>query len=154
MVIPLVLLVIGVVGLEQGSSRPDGAKLGILIALLAVDAVGLGAVRAWTVRLWRDAQGVLRLGTWVTVVLWLVGLGIHEGVDVTAHIPAASTLLYLGVTFLARQLVLQARASRLEQQPPGTGPGSPPSPSSAQEPAADYQGFGTSAGQAGPGAVS
>lgn len=115
MVLPLILLVLGVVGLEQGSSRPTAGKLGILVALLAVDAVGLGALRAWTVKLWPDGQGVLRQGTWVTVALWLVGLGIHEAVDVIAHIPGSSTFLYLGVTFLAQQLVLQSRVSRLEQ---------------------------------------
>lgn len=76
-------------------------------------------MRALTVRLWLDAQGVLRQGTWVTVVLWLVGLGIHEGVDAVAHIPAATTLLYVGVTFLAQLFVLQTRISRMEQQPPG-----------------------------------
>jgi hypothetical protein len=136
--LPLILVVVGVLLLEQGSSRPTASKLGILVALLAVDAVGIGALRAWTVKLWRDAQGVLlRQGTWVTVVLWLVGLGIHEGVDAIAHIPASSTLLYLGVTLLAQQLVLQARVSRQEQRPPGPVPGS--------------SGPGAPAGQAGSG---
>jgi len=140
MVLPLVLVVVGVLLLEQGANRPTASKIGILIALLAVDAVGLGALRAWTVKLWRDNQGVLlRQGTWVTVVLWLVGLGIHEGVDAIAHIPDSSTLLYLGVTLLAQQLVLQARVNRTEQRPPSTVPGS--------------SGPGASAGQAGPGGV-
>jgi drug/metabolite transporter (DMT)-like permease len=125
MVLPLVLTVLGVAFLAQGSNRPTGAKIGILIALLAVDAVGLGAVRAWTVKLWRDSQGALRQGTWVTVVLWLVGLGIHEGVDALAHIPDSSTLLYLGVTLAAQQAVLQARVNRLEQQPGAPGPNGP-----------------------------
>jgi hypothetical protein len=122
--LPLICLALGVVGLV-GSNRPSAAKLGILVALLAVDAVGLGALRAWTVKLWRDDnQGVLRQGTWVTVVLWLVGLAIHETVDVIAHIPASSTLLYVGVTFLAQMLVLQLRINRMEQQPfSPAGPG-------------------------------
>lgn len=133
MILPLVLLALGVAGLEQGSSRPTAAKIGILIALLAVDAVGLGALRAWTVKLWRDGQGVLRQGTWVTVVLWLVGLGIHEAVDVIAHIPGSSTLLYLGVTFLAQQFVLQLRISRLEQQPLRPAAPGPPGGFAASE---------------------
>jgi hypothetical protein len=153
MVLPVVLLVLGVVGLEQGSSRPTAAKLGILVALLALDAVGLGALRAWTVKLWRDGHDVLRQGTWVTVVLWLVGLGIHEAVDVIAHIPGSSTLLYLGVTFLAQQLVLQLRINRIEHQPfspaapgpqggfaasrPGPEAGTPSAPAASQAPAAD-----------------
>jgi hypothetical protein len=117
--VALVCLALGVVGLA-GPSRPTAAKLGILIALLVVDAVALGVVRAWTVKLWRDPQGVLlRQGTWVTVLLWLVGLGVHEAVDVLAHIPESSTLLYVGVTFLAQMAVLQLRINRMEQQPPG-----------------------------------
>jgi hypothetical protein len=122
--LPIICLALGVVGLV-GQNRPSAAKLGILVALLAVDAVGLGALRAWTVKLWRDPQGVLlRQGTWVTVVLWLVGLGVHEAVDVIAHIPASSTLLYVGVTFLAQMLVLQLRINRMEQQPfSPAGPG-------------------------------
>lgn len=153
MVLPLVLLVLGVAGLEQGSTRLTAAKLGILIALLALDAVGLGALRAWTVKLWRDGQDMLRQGTWVTVVLWLVGLGIHLAVDAVAHIPGSSTLLYLGVTFLAQQLVLQLRINRMEQQgfspaapgpqggfatsPPGPAAGSPSAPPATQAPAAN-----------------
>jgi FtsH-binding integral membrane protein len=135
--LPVVLLILGVVSLTQGSGRPTAAELGYLIALLAVDAVALGALRAWTVKLWRDGQSVLRQGTWVTVVLWVVGLGIHEAVDALAHIPASSTLLYVGVTFLAQQLVVQARVSRLERQPLGPAPDS----------------SGTPAGQAGTGGI-
>lgn len=132
MVLPIVVLVIGVVSLTRGSTRLTGGELGILIALLAVDAGGLGAVRALTVRLWRDQQDVLRQGTWVTIVLWLVGLGIHEGVDAIAHIPASSTLLYLGVTLLAQQAVLQLRVSRMTT--PAVTAGGPASPSQRIQP--------------------
>jgi uncharacterized transporter YbjL len=121
-VLSIICLVLGLVGLA-GPNHPSAAKIGILVALLAVDAVALGALRAWTVKLWRDTQGVLRQGTWVTVVLWLAGLGIHETVDVIAHLPASSTLLYVGVTFLAQMLVLQLRINRMEQQPLRPSPG-------------------------------
>jgi hypothetical protein len=153
LLLPAVLIVIGVAELAtlaKGSSKLTSGEIGILIALLALDAVGLGVLRAWTVKLWHDGSAVLRQGTWITVGLWLVGIVIHEVVDLVAHIPASSLLLYLGLTLLAQQLVLQARVNRLTQQPvsavtgppavPGREAGSPasavPGPSSPASPAA------------------
>jgi FtsH-binding integral membrane protein len=133
LVLPVVLIIIGLLGLttlSRGSDKLTSAELGILIALLALDAVGLGVVRAMTVRLWRDGDSVLRQGTWLTVGLWLVGIVIHEVVDLVAHIPSTSLLLYLGVTLLAQQLVLQARVNRVAQQP-GTPAGQPGSGAAA-----------------------
>lgn len=120
LILPVILIVIGLAGLtaaSKGSNKLTAGGIGILVALLVFDAVGLGAVRAWTVRLWHDGTAVLRQGTWVTVALWLVGIVIHEVVDLVAHIPSTSLLLYLGVTLLAQQLVLQARVNRVEHQP-------------------------------------
>lgn len=164
-VLPVILIVLGVLSLAGGSSSLSAGKLtgsetGILVALLVLDAGCLGAVRAWTVKLWRDSQpGVLRQGTWLTVVLWLVGLAIHEGVDFAAHIPAGSTLLYVGVTLLAQQLALQARINRLEQQPwaaqpaqfggPATGDQAPLAPGPGYPPGSP--GPDSPAGSSGPG---
>jgi hypothetical protein len=132
LVLPVILIVIGLVelaSLSRGSNKLTSAEIGILIVLLALDAVGLGAVRALTVRLWHDGQAVLRQGTWLTVGLWLVGIVIHEAVDLVAHIPSTSLLLYLGLTLLAQQLVLQTRVNRMERQPGSPagqpGPGQP-----------------------------
>jgi hypothetical protein len=127
LVLPVVLIVIGlfgVISLSKGPNKLTSAEVGILIALLALDAVGLGAVRALTVRLWHDGGAVLRQGTWLTVGLWLVGIVIHETVDLVAHIPSTSLILYLGLTLLAQQLVLQARVNRMAQQT-GTPAGQP-----------------------------
>jgi hypothetical protein len=138
MVLPIVLIVIGLVSLaslSKGSNKLTSAEIGILIALLAVDAVALGAVRAWTVKLWHDGTAVLRQGTWLTVGLWLVGIVVHEVVDLVAHIPSTSLLLYLGLTLLAQQMVLQTRVSRLEQA--GTVPAGPPAAVISQDTAAD-----------------
>jgi len=133
LVLPVILIVIGLVGLVQsskGSNKLTGGEIGILAALLVLDAVGLGAVRALTVRLWHDGTAVLRKGTWVTFGLWLVGIVIHEVVDLVAHIPSTSLLLYLGVTLLAQQLVLQARVNRVEHQPGNVTAGPPATPAS------------------------
>ncbi len=124
-VLPIGLVIVGIAEATQGSggsNRMSATSVGILIALLVLDAGGLGAVRALTVRLWRQGGTVVRQGTWVTVVLWLVGLGIHLGVDAVAHISDSTALLYLAVTMTAQRFVLQARASdpsRLPDHPPG-----------------------------------
>jgi hypothetical protein len=128
LLLPAVLIVVGVAELatlSKGSSKLTSGEIGILIALLVLDAGALGFLRAWTVKLWRDGQGVLRQGTWFTVGLWLVGIAIHEVVDLVAHIPSSSLLLYLGVTLLAQQLVLQARVNRLAQEPVSIGSAAP-----------------------------
>lgn len=115
----LVLLVVGVAVLVQGGGRALGspARVGILVALLALDAAGLGALRAHTVRVWREGGTAFRQGTWVTVALWLVGLGIHVAVDTVAGINGSSVLLYLGVTMAAQRLALQTRVSDLASLP-------------------------------------
>lgn len=130
-VVPLVLVIAGVAALTSGSGGGHrgltATAIAVLIALLVLDAAGLGAVRALTVRLWREGGTVVRRGTWVTVLLWLVGLGVHLGVDAVARISDSSALLYLGVTLAAQRLVLQARAGdpgRLADHPPGRA--SPP----------------------------
>jgi hypothetical protein len=131
LLLPVILIVLGLAGLLQtskGSNKLTGGEIGVLVALLVLDAVGLGAVRAWTVRLWHDGTAVLRQGTWVTVGLWLVGIVIHEVVDLVAHIPSTSLILYLGVTLLAQQLVLQARVNRVEHQPGNVTAGPPATP--------------------------
>ncbi len=55
-------------------------------------------------------------GTWLTAALWLVSAGSHVTFAVGLHGGAAAaiqaaTLLHLGLTLGAQQLVLQARAA-------------------------------------------
>jgi hypothetical protein len=119
--LPIILLVLGFAGFAAGTGngRLTSEHVAILVALLAGDAIGLGVLRAWTVRLWRQDATFLRQGTWLTIGLWLVGVAIHEVVDILVDLPAGSLLIYFGVTLAAQQLVIQARVSRLERQPVG-----------------------------------
>jgi hypothetical protein len=77
-----------------------------------------GVVRAVTVRIWRQDGRVLRQGTWLTALLWLVSIGSHLAIGAVQHGSAAAaagaaTLAFLGVTLGAQQLVLRARAGAL-----------------------------------------
>lgn len=118
-------VVLGVVGLIQlvgyaGSHHLSAAVVGVLTLSLVVGAVGMGAVRAVTVRIWRMGEAVLRQGTWLTIGLWAVSLGLHFGADWwirALHGPTGVTiaglLLWLGITYGVQRAVVHRRAEHL-----------------------------------------
>ena len=79
----------------------------------------LGAVRALTVRIWTSNSWVVRQGTWLTMGLWVVSLGLHFIGGVGAQhvgagsLEASSFLLYLGVTYGVQNAVVHRRAAPL-----------------------------------------
>jgi hypothetical protein len=108
--LPLALVGAGVADLVWASPTPlTPTAVRVLGVLLALDAVGLGAIRASTVRVWHDGACWLRQGTWLTIGLWLVGVLIHVSVDAVAHLGPSNALLYLGVTYGAQTVVLRRR---------------------------------------------
>lgn len=136
----LILAVVGVVELSRFLSS-TGTHIGGTVALAlvgsAILAAGMGVLRALTVRLWRGDDGqLLRRGTWLTAVLWLVAVAAHLGLDALVaggaggkqgSIGNATIALYLAVSFGVQQLVLLNRAQR--QEAAGTVPASePPAP--------------------------
>lgn len=119
-VILLVLVVIGVIDLVRFlSDHPvTSTAVAMLVASLVL-AAGFGALRAYTVRLWREGGVLFRQGTALTVVLWLVSIGLHFGADVlidggvhgsASGLASASLLLYIAVTFGVQRLVVTSRA--------------------------------------------
>jgi len=116
MTFPIVLVVLGLASLSSyAGAHPLGAEqVAVLAVLLAFDAVGLGALRAYTVRLWIDEDGVTwRRGGWLTLALWVVGVGAHVVGDGAAGVGSASALLYLGLTLVAQRFALSVRARAL-----------------------------------------
>jgi hypothetical protein len=121
-----IALVLGVIGVIEISNYAGGKHLPpvayvILVLSLAVGAV-FGFFRAQVTSVWRGDDGVLvRQGNAVTVVLWIVGLALHIGIDVLLKrtAPAAdqlgsvSLLLYLAVTVAAQRWVVTGKAARL-----------------------------------------
>jgi hypothetical protein len=121
--LPSVLAVAGLAGMSGANRSITSGEIAVLVGLLATDAVGLGAVRAYTVRVWREGDRWLRQGTWVTIGLWIVGAAIHDTVDSLVGLGTASLLLYLGVTYAAQRLVLRWRIAR-RTSPETPSPGS------------------------------
>ncbi|MGH9093196.1 MAG: hypothetical protein ACRDZR_17730, partial [Acidimicrobiales bacterium] len=73
-----------------------------------------------TVRLWRVDGLVLRQGTWLTILLWLVSIALHYGAQAwigalggPGGIVSASLLLWLGVTYGVQAAVVHRRAGGL-----------------------------------------
>ncbi len=124
--IPRLPLVLGVIGLftmsgYAGDHHVTSTAWGWLIGTLVVGAVGLGALRGLSMRVWDTNGWVVRQGNVVTMALWLVSLLVHFGVDVAgnqsgtgaAGLVGASFLLYLGLTLAVQQYVVFRRAQPL-----------------------------------------
>jgi hypothetical protein len=134
--LPIILAVIGIVQLAsflKGHPNNDGGIAEALVGSLVIAAV-FGAIRALTVRVWRENGQLLRKGTWLTGVLWILSLAAHLGYDdlVAGHITGknggnvgdATVLLYLVVTLTIQRFVLLNRVAR--QEASGQIPAGPP----------------------------
>jgi drug/metabolite transporter (DMT)-like permease len=119
-VFPLAICVVGVVQIAayNHEHRPPDSALALL-ALSIVVAAAFSIWRATTVRVWLHDGRLLRQGTAVTIVLWLVAIGVHLGGDhlIAPHdadrLGSVSLLLYLGVSLGVQRFALGERARRL-----------------------------------------
>jgi len=117
--LPFFLFVVGMFQLRDFTAHHPVSAGGALALTLcfAVGAVALGWIRALTVHIWPAGPFLLRQATWVTMVLWLVSLGllgVFAAVVPTSTAPAglagASLLVYLAVTYATQSMVLRRRA--------------------------------------------
>jgi hypothetical protein len=122
--LPVFLGVIGLLELFSYAGDHHVTSNGWLWVLgtLAVGAVGLGALRGLSMRVWATNGWVVRQGNAVTMALWLVSLLVqfaagsandHSG---GAGLEAASFLLYLGLTLGVQYYVVFRRALPLWEQ--------------------------------------
>ncbi len=115
--LPLALVAIGVLQIVDYDRDHPLAGAGIaLLALSIVVAAAFSIVRATTVRVWLHDGRLLRQGTAMTIVLWLVAIAVHLGGDhlIAPHdadrIGSVSLLLYLGVSLAVQRFALGERA--------------------------------------------
>jgi hypothetical protein len=119
----LILAVVGIVQLAQfvqTSGWVGGFGIGLLVVSLVLAAV-FATVRAYSVRIWLAADGAWwRRGNALTLVLWLLSIGSHFGVDVLAvklagpgsdvqGIGDASLVLYIAVSLGLQNLLVARR---------------------------------------------
>jgi len=107
-------------GQRPFTAIPDGRIIIAAVAGSLILAAITGALRAPTVRLWRQDGQVWRRGTWLTVTLWIVSIGAHLGYDALiargtgeADIGDATMLLFFAVSLTVQRWMLVARARRL-----------------------------------------
>lgn len=117
-------LIVTVIGLVSAAQFVDHHPLSaVALAVMASSAavgVAFAVARGLTVRIWRDEQGrLMSRGTAMTLVLWIVGLAVHVGLDMLAGHGAGSAtiVLYIGTMLLAQLLVVQWRARSLTAAP-------------------------------------
>jgi hypothetical protein len=120
----VILAIIGVVEFVTFLKGHPGNPGGITAAVAGslVLAAGFGVARALTVQVWRQGGQLMRKGTWLTAVLWVIAVAAHYGYDdlVAGHITGkngssvgnATILLYLVISLTVQQFVLLARVKR------------------------------------------
>jgi hypothetical protein len=121
--------VLGLIGLVEvvaaaGAHPVSTAGWTLLVVGLVVGAA-TGLLRAATVSLWVQDGRVLTRGHWGTAALWIVGIGVHVGLDLLAGVVApsagavnsSSILLFVGVSLGAQGLVTMRRARSLPRAP-------------------------------------
>ncbi|GEK28997.1 hypothetical protein [Furfurilactobacillus siliginis] len=75
-----------------------------------ISAILFGYLRTLSYHLWVEGGLVMRQGTWVTIVLWVIGLSIHGIADTAWHGSNATLVLYLGITLLVQRGCVWLRA--------------------------------------------
>lgn len=90
-------------------TKKDALLFGV-IGLLG--AAIFAALRAWSYKYWlSDDKLVMRQGNWLTIVWWLIGIGVHIFADRLWTGSSATLLLYLGITLLIQRSIVWWRGS-------------------------------------------
>ncbi len=124
---PRLPLVLGVIGFFEMLSYAGGHHVSSsawfwVLGSLLVGALGLGALRGLSMRVWPSNGWVMRQGNGVTMALWLVSLLVHFVGDAGGNhagavgLEGASFLLYLGLTLSMQSYVVYRRALPLWEQ--------------------------------------
>ncbi|WP_211766135.1 DUF1453 family protein [Kutzneria sp. CA-103260] len=117
----VILLVVGVIqAYPVVSNHPPTTIVVLLLLAGLVSGAVFGTLRAYTTKLWIKDEDVWRQGTWLTLVLWLVAVGLHFGIDylserqgAPAGLGSSTIVLYLAVTLGIQRFITQQRAVKL-----------------------------------------
>ena len=113
--LPIILVIVGLPHLVSYINSEQGNLLTpvTVLAGLLVLAVGMGVLRAYTVRLWSENREVFRRGTWITVVLWILTAGLHLAIAQFGHVGESTLLIDYGITLIVQRWVILTRAQSL-----------------------------------------
>ncbi|WP_269856598.1 CcdC protein domain-containing protein [Streptomyces sp. RPT161] len=118
-ILPVVLVVLSVRNGGVVDNRHVALSVGLLAAEIVV-GLGMGAVWAYTTRLWREADGsVWARGAKATTAAWTGGVLLRIGLAAVGavlgvHQGSGATMLALAATLLVRTGLVMWRARELE----------------------------------------
>jgi FtsH-binding integral membrane protein len=120
----LILLVVGVIqAYPVVSNHPPTTIVVVLLLAGLVSGAVFGTARAYTTKLWIKENEVWRQGNWLTLVLWLVAVGLHFGIDylseqqgAPAGLGSSTIVLYLAVTLGIQRYITQQRALKVRSE--------------------------------------
>jgi hypothetical protein len=129
---------LGILGIVEFSSFANDHSLSssvfwLVVLSLVVGGGVLGAIRAYTVKIWTADNMVLRQGTWLTVALWFVSVGLHfasdwgiDNLKAPSGLASATLLLYLAITYGAQTAIVFARSGSQRAALGPVDPNAPP----------------------------
>ncbi len=116
----LVYIIILLLGLYMIVSAVEANKVefdlkSILICTISFSilAPGFGVIRASVARIWKQDGIAMCQGSWITVILWLVGFGIHNLLDSMFRGSSVTIAAYLAISLLVQRYVVYQRSLRL-----------------------------------------
>jgi hypothetical protein len=116
-------IIITIYGLYLIAQHPPTALIDLgLLGLNVVVGLVLGFARGYSMRYWRDAAGqMMRQGTILTLLLWVVSFGARFGLEFAIHggftAQAQTELpLFVGVTLGAQSLAMWMRTQHVDSR--------------------------------------
>ncbi|MFC6176041.1 hypothetical protein ACFQAV_04285 [Companilactobacillus huachuanensis] len=112
----IVVILFGIASIGDAVSKQhmnlSQNRIIIFGVLSLVSAAVFAILRAFTYKYWLDDKGlVMREGNWLTIVWWVIGIGMHMAVDRIWTGSSVTLLLYLGITLLIQRGIVWYRAS-------------------------------------------
>lgn len=85
---------------------------GLLLSLVVL-AVGFGALRAMTCKVWQAGGVYYRRATWLTILLWGLMILLHGTIDYLTKAGSSTMFLYLALTLFTQHYVLEMRTQKV-----------------------------------------
>lgn len=127
------IFIISIIGLVQLfdyiQKNPKTLQTSAVIFLLLglISALVFGWLRARFMHVWRDKGQLMRQGNISTILLWVVSIALHFGLDTAAQhmsndkiasgLASASIVLYLAISLGAQKYVVLERAKAITEDP-------------------------------------
>jgi hypothetical protein len=127
-IFPLILAVFGFINLQK--QPPDSVAGAVALAASVLTALLFGIARGQTTQIWRAGNVVMRKGTTVTLLLWIVAIvvrivigGAARRAGVALSVTAGEIPLFLGITLAAQNAVIWQRRQAAETGKSASGVG-------------------------------